>query len=340
MTKKHVHTGYLEDLSDEQRVVLDRLRQHLREELANNDPRYDDRYLLRFCRARKFDYPKVQLMFDNFLKWRETNGVDNIAEMDISKIKESAELLPHNYYCLDRKGRPVYIERYGKFDLKEITKVALFDQIVDEQFLLRYYIYAYERLLHVVFPEVTKRNNGTVIEQSVTILDLDGLAFTKILSKRNEIQQFLKLTSGIAQDNYPEIMGKLFIINAPFLFSMLWSVVKSFLDEKTANKIQIIGRPCSQLGGSYKKDLLKEISEEELPVFFGGKNATTLQDGCFKDLFQYRSFIQKGHRIQDIFHRGARREAAEGKRSVGKQPKRCSKHASSETTDHLLIVER
>jgi hypothetical protein len=245
MTKKHVHTGYLEDMSEEQRGVLEQLRVYLREVLQNTDPRYDDRYLLRFCRARKFDYPKVQLMFDNFLKWRADNGVDEIAKMDISKVKDAEDILPHNYYCIDLKGRPVYIERYGKFDLKDLTKVTLFDQIVDEQYLLRYYIYTYERLLHVVFPEVTKRAGDRVIQQSVTILDLDGLAFMKILSKRNEIQQFLKLTSGIAQDNYPEIMGKLFIINAPTLFSMLWSVVKGFLDEKTAAKIQICGRPFS-----------------------------------------------------------------------------------------------
>lgn len=242
MTKKHVHTGYLEDLSEEQSGVLDQLRVYLREVLQNTDPRYDDRYLLRFCRARKFDYPKVQLMFDNFLKWRADNGVDDIAEMDISIMKDAEHIVPHNYYCIDLQGRPVYIERYGKSDLKELTKVHYFYQIVDEKTLLRYYIYTYERLLHVVFPEVSKRA-GRVIQQSVTILDLDGLAFTKILSKRTEIQQFLKLTSGIAQDNYPEIMGKLFIINAPTLFSLLWSVVKSFLDEKTASKIHILGRP-------------------------------------------------------------------------------------------------
>lgn len=124
MTKKHVHTGYLEDLSDEQRNILDQLRTYLREVLKNTDPRYDDRYLLRFCRARKFDYPKVQLMFDNFLKWRETNGVDDIAQMDISKIDTVAHILSHNYYCLDRIGRPVYIERYANFDLKELLNVA------------------------------------------------------------------------------------------------------------------------------------------------------------------------------------------------------------------------
>ena len=31
------------------------------------NPWFNDAYLLRFCRARKFDLPKIIEMFDNFL---------------------------------------------------------------------------------------------------------------------------------------------------------------------------------------------------------------------------------------------------------------------------------
>jgi len=41
---------------------------------------YDDYYLLRFLRARKFDMEKTKLMFNNFLEWRQNNGVDTILE--------------------------------------------------------------------------------------------------------------------------------------------------------------------------------------------------------------------------------------------------------------------
>jgi len=43
----------------------------------SKDP-YDDVYLLRFCRARNFDMEKVYLMWDNFMKWRKENDMDNI----------------------------------------------------------------------------------------------------------------------------------------------------------------------------------------------------------------------------------------------------------------------
>jgi len=44
----------------------------------------------------------------------------------------------------------------------------------------------------------------------------------------------------------------MFIINAPMLFTGVWAIVKMWIDEKTREKIHI-------LGSSYKKELLKHI---------------------------------------------------------------------------------
>jgi hypothetical protein len=57
----------------------------------------------------------------------------------------------------------------------------------------------------------------------------------------------------MAQDNYPEILGNMFIINAPFLFTGIWAIVKVWIDDKTKEKIKI-------LGSSYKKELLQYVS--------------------------------------------------------------------------------
>lgn len=110
--------------------------------------------------------------------------------------------------------------------------------------MVKYYVYQYERTLHTINPFLSERA-GKNIEQTITILDLDGLGFTKIMSKRSEIQGLLKLTSSIAQNNYPEVMGKLFVINAPMFFKMLWGFAEKFIDEKTAKKIVILGILCS-----------------------------------------------------------------------------------------------
>ena len=60
-------------------------------------------------------------------------------------------------------------------------------------------------------------------------------------------------------------MGKFYIINAPFLFTTVWSIVKGWLDPVTVSKIVILNK-------SYKDDLLKQIPAENLPKDFGGKS--------------------------------------------------------------------
>ncbi len=41
------------------------------------------------------------------------------------------------------------------------------------------------------------------------------------------------------QDNYPEMLGHICIINAPYVFRMVWNVVKGFIDPRTQGKIEV-----------------------------------------------------------------------------------------------------
>lgn len=43
------------------------------------------------------------------------------------------------------------------------------------------------------------------------------------------------------QDNYPEMLGHICIINAPTVFKLIWSFAKSFLDVRTQGKIEVGG---------------------------------------------------------------------------------------------------
>ena len=45
------------------------------------------------------------------------------------------------------------------------------------------------------------------------------------------------------------------IVNAPWVFTGIWAIVKGFLDEKTRKKISLVG-------GSYKKKLLEYVDED------------------------------------------------------------------------------
>ena len=93
---------------------------------------------------------------------------------------------------------------------------------------------------------VCSKTYGSRVDKTVTILDLKGISLSHI---SKQVYNFIQIASTIAQNNYPECLGNMFIINSPMLFSGVWALIKGWLDKKTQDKIQIIG-------SGYKKTLL------------------------------------------------------------------------------------
>jgi hypothetical protein len=64
----------------------------------------------------------------------------------------------------------------------------------------------------------------------------------------------------------------MYIVNAPYLFSGVWVIIKGFLDAKTVAKISI---------SSSDKVLLEHVDKENLPDFLGGScNCSFDSRGC------------------------------------------------------------
>jgi hypothetical protein len=243
----------LGDLSPEQTQALKKFRAEV-QAMGIPDSKFDDHYLLRFLRARKFDLAKTKEMWVNFIKWRKENGVDDIASYVYSEVDEVKKNWPHGYFRTDKLGRPIYIERTGMLKLSQLFQVST------EERIMKYWIQSYERLTNQIMP-ICSKVAGRHVEQTCTILDLKG-GSTKIMSK--QVYDFVKLASSIGQNYYPETMGKMYIVNAPLLFSGIWAMMKPWIDEKTRAKIEIIG-------SKFEAKLLDMIPAENLPDFLGGK---------------------------------------------------------------------
>ena len=192
-------SGFYDQLNQMQYDNLQKFKEALKtQNVIQNFDVYDDLYLLRFLRARKFDLEKTMLMFKNFLEWREKEKVDDIREnFDFTEMFEVKKFYPHSYHKTDKSGRPIYIEMISKVNLDELFKVTT------EERMTKYYIREYERLMKRRFPacsSVVKKP----IEQSLTILDIQGIGVSHLVGKT---KAFVQLASKIGQDYYPEMLG-------------------------------------------------------------------------------------------------------------------------------------
>ncbi|EIW81944.1 hypothetical protein CONPUDRAFT_54796 [Coniophora puteana RWD-64-598 SS2] len=253
--------GRLGNLTVQQQHTLEKFKKELQDEGHFVPERMDDATLLRFLRARKFDLAASKTMILAAEQWRKEFGVDDVVEnFDFTEKEIVDKYYPQYYHKMDKEGRPIYIERLGKLDIKELYKAT----DIDRQ--LKRLVLEYEKFLHERLP-ATSRAVGHPVETSCTILDLGGVSLTNFY----RVKDYVFKASSIGQDRYPECMGKFYIINAPWAFSGVWSLIKPWLDEVTVSKIEI-------LGGSYKDKLLAQIPAENLPAEFGGK--CTCAGGC------------------------------------------------------------
>jgi hypothetical protein len=182
---------------------------------------------------------------------------------------EVKSIYPHGYHKTDKTGRPIYIELISKVNLTNLFKITQEDR------MMKYYIKEYERLMKYRFPSCS-RAAGRLIEQSLTVLDMDGIGVSILGGK---VKQFVKIASDIGQNYYPEMLGTMYLINTGFFFSALWTLVKGFIDEKTRKKIKVEG-------SSYQKKLLELVEPENLPKFLGGScTCSHITGGClFADI--------------------------------------------------------
>jgi hypothetical protein len=149
-------------------------------------------------------------------------------------------------------GRPVYIEQLGNIDLAAMYKITTSER------MLANLAVEYEKVGDPRLPACS-RKAGSLLETCCTIMDLKGVGISKVSS----VYSYVRQASAISQNYYPERLGRLYLINAPWGFSGVWSIVKGWLDPVTVQKIHI-------LGSGYQKELLEQVPAENLPKAFGG----------------------------------------------------------------------
>ncbi|KAL8180538.1 UNVERIFIED_CONTAM: hypothetical protein K2H54_027165 [Gekko kuhli] len=152
----------------------------------------------------------------------------------------------------DRSGCPVWYEIIGPLDAKGLLFSASKQDFIKKKFQ------DCEKLREVGNQQTQKL--GRKIETLTMIYDFDGLGLKHLWKPAVEAYGDLL---AMFEENYPESLGRVFIIKAPRLFPVAYNLVKHLLSEDTRNKIVV-------LGSNWKEVLHKHIDPAEIPVEYGG----------------------------------------------------------------------
>ncbi|XP_004503846.1 uncharacterized protein [Cicer arietinum] len=198
----------------------------------------DDLTIRRFLRARDLDVEKASTMFLKYLKWRRSfvpNGSITLPEISNDLADNKVYVQGHN-----KIGQPIILI----FGAKHFQRKNGLDEFK------RFVVYALDKIC-VSMPRGQ--------EKFVSLVELKGWGYSN-----SDVRGYINALS-ILQDYYPERLGKLLILHAPYIFMRVWKIVNPFIDNKTREKIVFVE------SNKLKSTLLEEIDETQLPEIFGGK---------------------------------------------------------------------
>ncbi|CAF1040728.1 unnamed protein product [Adineta steineri] len=199
-----------------------------------------DVLLLRFLRAKKWN---INLAFEQLIetiKWRIQSNVNQIVFNGENHLSYEEILTGKTFYLgQDKFGRPInYVSVKdhikGQFPSESTEKLTIFTMETGRK-LLKY------------------------PNESVTVI-FDMNKF----SMKNMDYQHVKFLINLLQNYYPECLGLGLIVNAPWLFTGCWHIIKPWLDPVVESKIHFIKN---------LDDLTKFIDLSNLSKRFNGYHA-------------------------------------------------------------------
>ena len=256
-----------------------------------------NRTLIRFLRATKGNIEEAAIRFTETQTWRIENNVSRwrlTAPGPIHSKSAITNFASHGYGALnnvekypdlrlvaplpnrqeqysykkyvvsehfghDREGHPLYWERTG-------VGAGLFPLLCKDMThddIIRGHVRQQELALAKCEEASIKFN--TYIGKQTVIMDMKGLSLWPRAGGISVFKRILQIDGRY----YPETMAKHFIINAPWIFTGVWAMIKPWLDPTTANKIKVIGN-------NYQEILFEVIDPQQIPKEFGGTSEMQL----------------------------------------------------------------
>jgi len=220
----------------------------------SNEPMCDPLTLLRFTRAREGDVGKAGEMWTGTVEWRKECGLKGrmgkygkgceydgdgsrvgdecVWKWRYDKRQSDDATLVHSIGFFGRLsentagGEPVAVWRIGKCDLKSMK--------THQEKIVEAFSTHMEDLMQAGRAESFKQKK---MVRTRLIIDLEGIGIGAI-----PYLSVIRAILGLGKQYFPEVTASATLINAPWVFSKIWGLVKPMLTTVMQAKVCILGR--------------------------------------------------------------------------------------------------
>ena len=221
--------------------------------------------LSRFLTARDGNLDKAQDMMTtsfNFRRERDVSGCIHPHNVErLAMLKRIRDYWTASFFGLTSDGSPIQYHRVELLRPAVLMKSGD-DDIGGEERMRTFYLWWMETCLSLQRVGHQKCcSSAGPMPQGIEIFDFKNVSWWRMSSALGGLRMFSRALS-VGQDHYPENLRKAFLLNAPAIVTILWTVVLWVLSTRTKAKISITG-------GENRVGLSEYMDEEMIEEMFG-----------------------------------------------------------------------
>ncbi|CAL8125547.1 unnamed protein product [Orchesella dallaii] len=240
--------------TEKERTALTQFKKRVEGLDVKNKDLLEDRRLINWLRARDCRLDDAENMFRKHLAWRQENDIETILTSN-NLPDELLNLVPVELMGPDKEGNPTMVLFTGGFEIKKHV------QTYGKATIMKVYSIFMERLYADCILHSTDKRK---LNKFVNIIDLEALRYKDCLSA--DVLDVLTNAMKCVEANYPELLEKAYVLNAPAIFPIIWNLIKPFLSQKTISNVHFFNSNLE----SYRSVLLERLPVNKLPRRWGG----------------------------------------------------------------------
>lgn len=128
---------------------------------------------------------------------------------------------------------------------------------------------------------------GDEAAKGIAVIDVETVKMGDLVGDNLE---YVKKTIGYANAHYPERSYVIYLVNAPYWFSLLYQIVRPMVHPNTQAKVRILTKAATLKG------LQEHIDISNIPEFYGGQLDFGGHDSCryqSPEVVELNNFVQR-----------------------------------------------